>query len=310
MRLYHFSYLTILLLIAFATGCQIETSTETSETTFASYAPDPDFNEYWYSGKAEITSYKLNQARYGEIHPGHAVLIFVTEPFSKSKQVKLDYPDRAGDDEVTVMKLNMTKKFNTGIYPYSMMQSTFTPVQIDQFPHTYKVTTSSQEWCGHTFLQLNSEKNKYRVRGLSYFESEGDTDFTLRKTWLEDELWTRIRLEPQSLPTGTIDIIPGTFFSRLKHIQLDVVQAEATLKDTESGDLMAYSLEYPGYNRSLTIRFNQAFPHEIESWEEVYGSRGQGLKTTASRMERIKTAYWTQNSLKDTVLRKQLRLDI
>jgi len=308
MRLYHFSYLIFLIIIAFETGCQNQISNDTSEATFASYEPDPDFNEYWYSGKAEITSYELQQARYGQVHPGQAVLIFVTEPFSKFNQVKLDYPDRAGYDEVTVMKLNMTKKFNTGIYPYSMMQSTFTPVQIDQYPHALKITTSSQEWCGHTFLQLNSEKNKYRIRGLSYFESEGDTDFTLRKTWLEDELWTRIRLEPQSLPTGNIDIIPGTFFSRLKHVQLDVVQAEASLKATESGDMMEYSLEYPDYNRSLTIRFNKAFPHEIESWEEVYGSRAQELKTTASRLERMKTAYWTQNSLRDTLLRKQLRL--
>ena len=48
------------------------------------------FRDYWYDGKAEITSYALQQARYGELHTGEAVLVFVTEPFSKSKQVKLD----------------------------------------------------------------------------------------------------------------------------------------------------------------------------------------------------------------------------
>ena len=34
--------------------------------------------EYWYAGEAEITSYELNQARYGEIHKGKAVTVFVT----------------------------------------------------------------------------------------------------------------------------------------------------------------------------------------------------------------------------------------
>jgi hypothetical protein len=42
---------------------------------------DP-FNEYWYQGKAEITSYDLQQARYGENREGSAVLVFVSEDFS------------------------------------------------------------------------------------------------------------------------------------------------------------------------------------------------------------------------------------
>jgi hypothetical protein len=51
------------------------------------------FKDYWYAGEAEITSYELEQARYGEIRKGHAVLIYVTEEFStrdtsKSRQSK------------------------------------------------------------------------------------------------------------------------------------------------------------------------------------------------------------------------------
>ena len=86
------------------------------------------FGEFWYQGKAEITSYSLEQARYNETHTGHAVLIFVTEDFSESKQVKLDNPDRVPEDRLPVLKLNLTKKFNTGIYPYSIMASVFTPL--------------------------------------------------------------------------------------------------------------------------------------------------------------------------------------
>ena len=69
-----------------------------------------DFNGYWYAGEAEITSYTLEQARYGETHKGTSVLVYVTEPFSKSKQVKLDNWRDQSEDNVSVLKLNMTRK--------------------------------------------------------------------------------------------------------------------------------------------------------------------------------------------------------
>ena len=51
---------------------------------------DNQFKEYWYQGKAEITSYDLEQARYGELHKGHAVLVFVTEEFRLKKIERLE----------------------------------------------------------------------------------------------------------------------------------------------------------------------------------------------------------------------------
>ena len=89
-------------------------------------AEHTQFNEYWYAGLAEVSGYDLLQSRYGEIHEGKAAMIFVTEPFSKKKQVKLDNPGQAGKDNTSVLKLNSTRKFLTGIYPYSMMTSVFT----------------------------------------------------------------------------------------------------------------------------------------------------------------------------------------
>ena len=175
-------------------------------------AADEAFGTYWYQGKAEITSYALEQARYGEIHKGHAVLIYVTEDFSGKKQVKLDRPEAAGDDRVKVLKLNFTKKFSTGLYPYSMMTSVFSPVGD---PRPLKVTTSSQEWCGHTFTQLNRIRDGYKVRQLSYFESEGDETTTFENAVTEDGLWTAIRLDPSGLPTGKIELIPGSMYLRL-----------------------------------------------------------------------------------------------
>ena len=69
-----------------------------------------EFKTYWYSGQAEITSYKLQQARYGELRNGTAVLVYVTEDFLPETQVKAD---NYSEDNIPVLKLNATKNFNT-----------------------------------------------------------------------------------------------------------------------------------------------------------------------------------------------------
>ena len=275
--------------------------------------PQNDFADYWYQGKAEITSYRLEQARYGEIHQGDAVLVFVTEDFSKSKQVKMDNPSANRKDAVSVLKMNMTKKFNTGVYPYSMMLSSFTPVEQSRTSKALKITTSSQEWCGHTFMQLNLEKDAYQVKSLSYFESEGDQQFKVDAAWLEDEIWAKIRLDPQDLPTGTISMLPGTFYSRLRHVSFGPQQVQASLeKDPNDAGLLVYTLQYPALKRSLSIQFEKEFPYEIISWQESHKSGfGPGAKTLTTRAVKNKSLmldYWRKHNNEDLVYREQLDL--
>ena len=269
-----------------------------------------EFGDYWYQGQAEITSYDLEQARYGEVHDGHAVLIFVTEDFSESKHVKLD--KAGGSDAVTVLKLNATRKFNTGIYPYSMMTSVFTPVSADRYPSTLKVNTSSQEWCGHTFTQLNLDDDGYRAKLYSYFERESDRDIHLENVILEDELWNRIRLSPAALPTGELHIIPGTIFQRLSHNAWGAHTASAIFTaDPTDPALQVYQLTYADIRRTLTIRFRKTFPHEIESWTERARGRGPDapeLVTRATRKKRIQLDYWRRHDVADSHYREQLGL--
>ncbi|MEM6641770.1 MAG: hypothetical protein AAF616_02225 [Bacteroidota bacterium] len=265
------------------------------------------FNEYWYAGKAEISSYELEQARYGEIHKGSSVLVFVTEPFSKGKQVKLDNWRDKSADNVSVLKLNMTKKFITGIYPYSMMMSTFTPVSYDQYPYAFKVTTSSQEWCGHTWMQLNWQDENYRLQGFSYFESEADVDEKIKTALTEDEIWTRIRLNPMALPQGDLSLLPSTFYLRLKHRANATQKATGSLTSVSKSDYadfthQVYELAYEG--RVLKIYFEEVFPYTILGWEENYG----GLSTKARKINTIKSAYWGQNGNSDRKIRKELGL--
>ncbi|WP_411895498.1 septum formation inhibitor Maf [Winogradskyella sp. A2] len=259
-----------------------------------------EFKDYWYNGDAEITSYKLEQARYGEIREGSAVMVFVTEDFLPDLQVKADNYSKKN---IPVLKLNATKKFNTGIYPYSIMQSTFYPVSNNE--HALKVTASVQDWCGHVYSQLNNRK-QFELISHSYFQGEADQNYKLNKTWIENELWTKLRINPKSLPTGDIDIIPSLEFTRLKHQEIKAYKAFAVLKDG------MYMLSYPSLNRTLQINFETSFPYQINSWEETsvngYGSNSKTLTTKATRLESIKSAYWNKNSNVDTGLRKTLKL--
>lgn len=265
------------------------------------------FKTYWYSGKAEIDSYNLIQSRYGEDRKGKAVLIFVSEDFSKKKHVKLDDPAAAERDKVTVLKLNFTKTFITGIYPYSMMQSVFTPVDREEFPNTLKTTMSTQEWCGQVFTQLNLKPKGFDVKSYSYFEEEGDESFMMKKMLLEDEVWNIIRLDPSALPVGEVEVIPALFFTRLKHTDLKALQATATR--TERGSEVTYALAYTEPERTISITFEKTFPHKILRWEESFNEQGTVRRTTATLDRTLNIDYWTKNKNEFSYLRDSLNLN-
>lgn len=266
---------------------------------------DPKDKAYWYNGEAEISSYKLEQARYGEIHEGQAALVFVTEPFSRKSNTKADSPT---DQDIPVMKLNFTKKFYTGVYPYSMMTSTFFPFSDGK--HSVKISSSSQEWCGHTFMEMKEGKSKFNFRIDSYFEGESKDDFTTGKALLEDDLWTMIRLNPSKLPIGKVEMIPSFFTLRLLHLETKSYEAEAALLG--DNDTNVYTVRYPELDRTLTIRFEKQFPYKIIGWEDGHqsgwGTGRKKLTTKATLLETVKSAYWTKNAVRDSVLRQELKL--
>lgn len=266
--------------------------------------PTQEWTDYWHAGKAEISSYDLVQSRYGEPRNGKAVLIFVTEDLSNSKQVKLDDPSRGNN--INVLKLNFTKNFVTGIYPYSLMLSVFTPTDPRNHPSTIKATMSSQEWCGQVYTQLNLKGQRYAVRSHSYFEKEGDEHYSLKRTLLEDEIWNRIRIDHNSLPEGEIKLVPALFHSRLTHIPVAVHTAIASKRN--EGRAIVYELVYPENSRKVAIRFEQLFPHRILGWTESWVEKGKTVETAATLDKTIFTDYWTKNKNEFLYLRDSLNL--
>ncbi|MCB1124444.1 MAG: hypothetical protein KJT03_23025, partial [Verrucomicrobiae bacterium] len=189
--------------------------------------------DYWSSGLAEISRYELKQARYGAFYEGDAILLFVTEPFSPGAQVK----DDSGKDPKAerILKLNAFKRFTTGIYDYSIMTSVFSSMDFSKELPTHKVTSSVQDWCGQVFNQWNhrAQAGEYQIR--SYFQSEGDVDASVPLFPHEDGIWNRLRMDPDSLPTGDLKMIPSSVFLRLKHKPIQPYSAVANLSEASWG---------------------------------------------------------------------------
>lgn len=308
----HLFYLALLSGIFLVLSCseQIRQKTEKvdnkdqNKNTAPKKVLSQDFKDYWFAGKAEITSYDLEEARYGELRSGKSVLIYVTEPFLAKEQVKADEHHK---DNIPVLKLNSTKNFITGIYPYSVMSSCFYPIWDNQ--HAVKVASSIQEWCGQQYIQLNN-RSEFEVISHSYFEGEADQTVKLSKGILEDELWTKIRIDPNNLPNGNLKVVPSMEYIRMNHKELKAYDATITLRNDDS--LSIFEIDYPELKRSLQITFSTAFPYTIESWSETAPS-GSGpisklLTSTAKKIKTITSPYWKENKNSDLFLRDTLGL--
>lgn len=292
--------------ISFILGVLIFSCTDARKTFKTKTSFDSTNLSYWNDGKAEVSSYKLEQARYGELHEGTSVLVYVTEPFSTKTWTK---SDSFSPDNKDVLKLNFTKKFNTGIYPYSMMTSSFFPLRGGK--SSLKISTSSQEWCGHTYMELNNN-NDYDFQVNSYFQSEKQGKLSIKRNYLEDDFWSLIRLNPYELPVGEMNIIPSFFYIRLMHKEIKAYSCIITKSEIDK-TTTSYSLFYPNLDRRMTINFNTEFPHTILSWKETYisgwGNKAKTLTTTASLIKSIRTTYWSKNSNKHSSLRTELGLN-
>lgn len=259
------------------------------------------FNDYWYQGKAEISTYDVVQERYGETRSAEQVNVFVTEDFSKKKQVKLDDALGAGDDRVPVLKLNSVRRFHTGIYDYSIMSSVFSPV--DGSP-ALKTTCTVQDWCGQVFFQTNLEKSGIRARSFSYFETEGDMDTRLPLTLLEDELWTKIRLDPAQIPSGKINLLPSCTYVRLRHKPFQPEAADVQVET--NGSEKTLKINYLNIPRTLAIRFEANSPYRILGWEET-GTNG-AVQCKGTLKSSLMSDYWAKHDNQHLPLRDSLKL--
>jgi hypothetical protein len=287
------------------TGCTASPPPSSAAAKDAAAQYNRDFWETWSDGFAEISTYDLVIPRYGEPRQGEAILIYVAETMSERQRVKADPGKNPKSDEFSVMKLNMQRNFQTGIYDYSEMLSAFlglAPSGGRTAGQLAKLTFTRQEWCGHMFAQALFSPGKVRVSGASYFDGDADLAQTLDlppDAITEEGLlfWARQMSGPWLEPgqSKTVPMVTSLRSARDAHQPLAIAQVNltrlATLTKVEvpAGEFEAETWSAQLQNgRSYIFFVENEMPHRILRWQFTSGEKGELIAS-----DRLK--YWEMN---------------
>ena len=224
-------------------------------------ATNKTFTDYWKNGKTEITEYELKE---DSISVGEGSLSF-----------SIDYVEGVNkDDSIQVLRSDFTGKIHKDNYDYSAMTSVYLPLDLSLRPHAMKVINSVQEPTGNSFLALSQIPKSYEIIAKNTFKEKIKDHFILERKNLEDELWAKIRMNPNDLPTGDIEIIPSFAYWQSVKKSPNIYEAKAELKEYTGTEftgkkLHQYSLTYPDLKRNLSIVFEGEFPFDIVGWKRV-----------------------------------------
>jgi hypothetical protein len=268
------------------------------------------FESHWEDGKAELNGYRYSVTRYGTPRRGTAIMVYVTEPFSTTKIVKVNDPKKAPGDTYEALKLNFIRDFQTGIYDYNTMVSVF--VRTRDFSPV-KTTFSAAEWCGHVFEELIYEPHHIADRYTSYFEDESSIQRIRRfdDEVAEENLYVLLRgLRGDYLKPGErrrVHFLPGAFYRRLTH-QPFVWSSALIERDRASQQV---SVPAGRFEASLYVvrvdggregRFwvESAYPHRIVrwAWTSTAAPKGKGWSPSEATDSgelagSARLAYWT-----------------
>jgi hypothetical protein len=285
---------TILIGSVFLFACAPESSNavELLEPQPASDA----FYRTWSDGKAELSGYRVTTPRYGQLREGTAVLIYVTEEMNKRTLIKDDTGTVPPGDKEVVLKLNNMLDFRTGIYPYKVMTSVFSPVGSsgrERFAPA-KISFSAQEWCGQVFHMLKPTVDAFDSEIRSYFSSEGDADehrSTPAFTLYEDALFIQLR-ELDGPFNGGKDwsghLVPAVWSTRKRHVDVDAVPATISRAAGDRSGIAAtlFTLRYDDFERTFFVETGGS--RRLLGWTSSDGENAEILKTA-------RLPYWQLN---------------
>ena len=281
----------------------------------AATSPEPPakasaaFWSVWGDGKAELSGYRVTTRRYGAPRDGTLVLIFVTEPMDRRVWIKDDAGDVPAADRVNVMKMNAALKFQTGIYPYSVMTSVFAPVD-GAAPERFapaKIAMTAQEWCGSVYQRLIVRPGSFDGEIRSYFHAEGDRDATVTTpigTVYEDALLVQLRELDGPFAGGkdwSGSIVPSLWTARKGHTPPQPVTATVR-RENASRDgvpVTRFKVAYAGVTKTIDVE--KAAPRRVLGWTTTDGE-------TASILKTARLPYWQLHGPGDEKYLAQLGL--
>ena len=252
------------------------------------------FTRAWSDGRAELSGYRARVNRYGEMREGELVLIYVTEPMDRRTWVKDDAV--AAPHRVGVLKLNASLRFQTGVYPYSVLTSVFAPVDRyrDEAFAPVKITLSVQEWCGHVFHGVWPGDGRAAEQVMSYFAEEGERRrdvATPAGTLYEDALLIQLR-ELDGPFAGGGDwrgaLVPSLWSIRRAHRPTAAVEATITRSraQRDGAAVHRFVLRHGEFTRTVDVETDGA--RRVLGWQASDGEDVRLVRTA-------RLPYWQLN---------------
>ena len=224
------------------------------------------FQKYWKMKGLETTKFILKQ---DSLIVGEATLSYSLKALNK------DQPNGT----IHCLSSHFTQKIVQENYNYSDNSTVLMPLNTPLYPHAKTVVSSSQSNIGTDFLSFQPEPKSYLFVGRNSIEPEKEIHQITEKGNLEDEIWAKIRMNPDALPQGEFEMIPSLGYWNKVHKSPAAQEVKVEFKDVEGAkNLKKYSLDYPELKRKLDIIFEANFPYQIVEFSETI--EGKTVKGT------------------------------
>jgi hypothetical protein len=215
------------------------------------------FQKYWKIQNIEQTKFILVE---DSTVIGEADLSFTLKDFGK------DQPNGI----IKSLSTNFTQKINQENYHYSEITTAITPLNSLIYPHAVAIVSSSQSNDVTDFSSFQPQPKSYLFVSRNSQNPEKEIREISEKIHLEDEIWAKIRMNPDALPQGEFEMIPSLGYWNKTHESPNAQEVKAELKDFGNDKkLKIYSLDYPDLKRKLDIIFEASFPFQIIEFKET-----------------------------------------
>jgi hypothetical protein len=252
----------------------------------------------WNDGRAELTVMRGTILRYGAPREIELRLVSVAEDLEAASLVKSDRP--AETATIRVLKLNLKRRFTTGVYDYDQMASVFLEAGSLRL---VKETVTHHELCGNAFSILEAPRagEPARLRTFSYFDGFAAGE----RSYAEPGLLT-----PEALPLALRGVPREGGWSATLRLLPSLVDGRPFPDDPETAKLHVGGVEQvatalgtlPG--RRMELRraggtdhfwFEEGAPGRLLRWETA-----GGMSVRLEWSERL--AYWERNRPGDETL--------
>jgi len=268
------------------TASRVPASAQALQDVMTHFDQEWAMHKYWEDGLAEVATYEAERTVYKKKRTFEYTQITVKEEFNQQFNVKTD--DYKRTDLFPVMKINQFCQIQTDKYPYHYLTSLF--FRRDKPVALYKMTTSSQEWCGNTFKALVDDGVSFKEKFNSYWDGQGEGHRDLRRdVVLEDALSYALRaLKFEQQPTLALTVLDLQQTNKAT----PPVYYAARLRTTAAAPADAPA---PAWRVAVTLApgkenvywFAKEYPNVLlrqTTWD------GRSLRLKATRRE----AYWPQ----------------